>query len=49
MRVAAFIVAVSVACAAPAEADDGRLTWPLRPRPAVLRLFDAPTPNWQRG
>ena len=30
-------------------ADDGRLDWPLRPRPAVVRAFDAPSPNWQRG
>ena len=49
MRLAALIVAVAVACAAPAVADGGRLTWPLRPRPTVLRLFDAPSPNWQRG
>ena len=30
-------------------ADDGRLDWPLRPPPAVLRSFDAPSPNWNRG
>ena len=36
-------------CAAPARADDGRLDWPLRPRPAVMRAFDAPSPNWNRG
>ena len=33
----------------PRAAVDGRLNWPLRPRPAVLRTFDAPSPNWQRG
>lgn len=36
--------------AAPAWADDdGRLSWPLQPRPAVTRVFDAPSPNWNRG
>ncbi|BBY16669.1 M23 family metallopeptidase [Mycolicibacterium litorale] len=47
------LVAVAVAAAGPARADpspdDGRLDWPLRPRPAVVRTFDAPTPKWQRG
>ena len=49
MRLAAVIVAAATVCVAPAAADDGRLAWPLRPRPAVLRVLDAPTPNWQRG
>ena len=49
MRAVAWIAVVAVVCAAPAQADDGRLDWPLRPRPAVLRVFDAPSPNWQRG
>ncbi|MGV0834859.1 peptidoglycan DD-metalloendopeptidase family protein [Mycolicibacterium thermoresistibile] len=39
--------------APPGSADaggpNGRLTWPLQPRPAVVRLFDAPSPNWQPG
>jgi murein DD-endopeptidase MepM/ murein hydrolase activator NlpD len=35
--------------APPAHAVDGRLDWPLRPRPAVLRGFDAPDPDWKRG
>lgn len=26
-----------------------RLDWPLHPRPAVVRAFDAPRPDWQRG
>lgn len=43
------LLAIAVACAAPAGADDLRLDWPLRPRPAVLRVFDAPHPDWQRG
>jgi murein DD-endopeptidase MepM/ murein hydrolase activator NlpD len=32
-----------------AYADVNRLAWPLRPRPAVLRAFDAPSPDWMRG
>ncbi len=43
------MTAVAVLCAAPASADDSRLQWPLQPRPAVVRQFDAPSPNWQRG
>jgi murein DD-endopeptidase MepM/ murein hydrolase activator NlpD len=49
MRVASVIVVLGLLCAAPGRADDGRFNWPLRPRPAVMRTFDAPTPNWQRG
>lgn len=49
MRSAAVIGLLMLLFAAPARADDARLDWPLRPRPAVVRLFDAPSPNWQRG
>src|ERR1700710_1006810 len=35
--------------AIPAAADDIRLQWPLRPAPAVVRKFDAPSPNWNPG
>lgn len=49
MRMAGACVLLAVLTAAPAAADDGRLAWPLRPRPAILRHFDAPSPNWQRG
>ncbi|WP_299563190.1 murein hydrolase activator EnvC [uncultured Mycolicibacterium sp.] len=42
------LVAV-LGAAAPAAADGARLDWPLRPRPAVVRGFDAPRPDWQRG
>ncbi|CCK60998.1 Conserved protein of unknown function [Mycobacterium canettii CIPT 140070010] len=35
--------------AAPAHADDSRLIWPLRPPPAVVRQFDAASPNWNPG
>ena len=44
---AAFLLVLSLA--SPAAAAEGRLGWPLRPRPAVSRTFDAPTPDWQRG
>jgi murein DD-endopeptidase MepM/ murein hydrolase activator NlpD len=43
------VVAVAVLCAPPAGAENGRLDWPLRPRPAVTRTFDAPSPHWNRG
>ena len=49
MRTATVVVLVALLCAAPAWAQDGRLQWPLQPRPAVMRMFDAPRPNWQRG
>ena len=49
MRRLAAGVAIAVVCAPVARADDGRLDWPLRPRPAVTRAFDAPSPNWNRG
>jgi murein DD-endopeptidase MepM/ murein hydrolase activator NlpD len=49
MRMLAVVVAVAVLCAPVARAEEGRLDWPLRPRPAVTRVFDAPSPNWNRG
>jgi murein DD-endopeptidase MepM/ murein hydrolase activator NlpD len=49
MRITAISVAIGVVLAPPAHATDGRLDWPLRPRPAVLRTFDAPAPDWKRG
>ncbi|MDZ4351856.1 MAG: M23 family metallopeptidase, partial [Arthrobacter sp.] len=49
MRVLAAVLALWMLGVAPAAADAGRLEWPLRPRPAVVRGFDAPSPNWQRG
>ncbi|WP_102143524.1 M23 family metallopeptidase [Mycobacterium hubeiense] len=49
MRRLVAIVAVGLVCAPAARAEDGRLEWPLRPRPSVSRTFDAPSPNWQRG
>ena len=49
MRWLAVTMAIAVLCAPLVRADNGRLDWPLRPRPAVLRMFDAPSPNWSRG
>jgi murein DD-endopeptidase MepM/ murein hydrolase activator NlpD len=49
MRTLAVAAMLAVLFATPASADDGRLQWPLQPRPTVVRQFDAPSPNWQRG
>jgi murein DD-endopeptidase MepM/ murein hydrolase activator NlpD len=49
MKITVLLTALILACAPPASGDEGRLDWPLHPRPAVLRLFDAPAPDWQRG
>jgi len=49
MRTIALVTLLAVVFSPAASADDGRLDWPLRPRPAVLRMFDAPSPNWHRG
>jgi murein DD-endopeptidase MepM/ murein hydrolase activator NlpD len=49
MRLVTPVIALLVLTASPALADGGRLDWPLRPRPAVVRVFDAPSPNWNRG
>lgn len=49
MRWAALIVCVALISAIPAAADDVRLDWPLRPAPAVVRDFDAPSPDWKPG
>lgn len=49
MRIVALLIALGILLATPASATDGRLNWPLHPRPSVLRDFDAPAPNWNRG
>jgi murein DD-endopeptidase MepM/ murein hydrolase activator NlpD len=49
MRYLAVLAAIALMCAPTVCADNARLDWPLRPRPAVLRIFDAPSPNWNRG
>ncbi|MCZ0726673.1 murein hydrolase activator EnvC family protein [Mycolicibacterium iranicum] len=48
MRIFALAAVSMLLSAAPASAD-GRLDWPLRPRPAVSRQFDGPSPNWRPG
>jgi murein DD-endopeptidase MepM/ murein hydrolase activator NlpD len=48
--VALLILDLALLTAPPsAAADDGRLSWPMRPAPAVVRTFDAPSPNWLAG
>ncbi|MCV6999055.1 M23 family metallopeptidase [Mycolicibacterium alvei] len=51
MRFAATVLLVSMAWIWPAatHAEGSRLHWPVSPRPAVTRGFDAPSPNWHRG
>jgi murein DD-endopeptidase MepM/ murein hydrolase activator NlpD len=49
MRFVVLLLAIGTLLAPAAHATDGRLDWPLRPRPAVLRTFDAPAPDWNRG
>ncbi|BBX22080.1 hypothetical protein MTER_14910 [Mycolicibacter terrae] len=49
MRRTALLLVVSLLLATPARSDSVRLDWPLRPRPVVVRAFDAPRPDWQRG
>jgi murein DD-endopeptidase MepM/ murein hydrolase activator NlpD len=53
VRWAALIMSLNLTLALisafPAAADDIRLQWPLRPAPAVVRKFDAPSPNWNPG
>ena len=49
MRVFTAVLALLLLGATAASADTGRLDWPIRPSPQVVRAFDAPSPNWQRG
>src|ERR1700710_2643424 len=49
MRFVVLLLAIGTLVAPSAHATDGRLDWPLRPRSAVLRTFDAPAPDWNRG
>ncbi len=44
-----LVLGVGLVSASPAVADDARLDWPLRPPPAVVRGFDAPSPDWNPG
>lgn len=49
MRFRAVLLVLALAGAPPAAAEAARLQWPLRPAPAITRVFDAPKPNWTRG
>ena len=49
MRWVVTILAAGLIYGCPARGDGVRLNWPLRPRPAVVRSFDAPSPDWNRG
>ncbi|WP_209917747.1 M23 family metallopeptidase [Mycolicibacterium lutetiense] len=50
MRFAAATMMLGLAAVVPpAHAEGSRLQWPVTPRPAVTRGFDAPSPNWHRG
>jgi murein DD-endopeptidase MepM/ murein hydrolase activator NlpD len=52
MRISGVLAALlvpTIGWAGTAHADGDRLGWPLRPRPAVVRSFDAPAPNWISG
>ncbi len=45
----AVLLILALLSAAPAWAEGERLDWPLRPPPAVVRGFDAPSPDWHPG
>jgi murein DD-endopeptidase MepM/ murein hydrolase activator NlpD len=49
MRIVNALAILVLVSTPPAHADPGRLAWPLHPRPAVLRTFNAPDPDWQHG
>lgn len=49
MLTSAFAATVAANVSAKADPDTVRLEWPLRPTPAVVRGFDAPSPNWRPG
>jgi murein DD-endopeptidase MepM/ murein hydrolase activator NlpD len=45
----AIVTAVALLAPGAAGAETTRLQWPLRPRPAVVRVFDGPEQKWNRG
>ena len=49
MRRVAVILVAALLWACPAHGDNVRMDWPLRPQSAVVRTFDAPAPDWNRG
>src|SRR5271163_4452338 len=50
---ALILTALALTTSAPAfgypQPNDVRLNWPLRPPPAVVREFNAPSPDWTAG
>lgn len=44
-----MLLSATLVSAVPAVADEGRLEWPLRPPPAIVRTFDAPPQDWHPG
>ena len=44
-----MLLSATLVSAVPAVADEGRLEWPLRPPPAIVRTFDAPLQDWHPG
>ena len=48
-RFSIILTAVALLLPPTARADSTRLQWPLRPRPAVVRVFDGPEQRWDRG
>lgn len=49
LRLLLVVLISAVVATGSAHADSVRLSWPLRPNPAVVREFHAPKPDWQRG
>ena len=49
MRALAAMMALCLLTAPSARGADGRLDWPLRPRPGVVRTFDVGEHDWNRG
>lgn len=49
MRIFLMVAGLLLLATTPAQADADRLDWPLSPRPAVVRGFDPPAQDWQRG
>lgn len=48
MRRVVLLAILILVCAGQARADVTRFEWPLRP-PSVVRVFDAPRPDWRPG
>lgn len=46
---AVLLLSMTWICPTAAHAEGSRLRWPVSPRPAVTRSFDAPSAKWNRG